>query len=602
MGMRRSFDNEAIQNCYDFAKKNLVDHPEDAYKQILEALEIAVENEYWYLIHDFSDELISYAKFDFAYKLLNLAIQQKDIDDTLNAHIAMSYRKLAVVEYQQANYEDSFSNLYKAQAKCPPKEKYISLLIKNDFGIIYFYLNDYKHAEEQFKLCFDEGKTLLNINDIDYENKTLFINNILINLGSIYNRTNNYDKAKQLYLEALSKFNELKDYSGIANIYNNLGIIEASLGNYHMSKEYFEKSIEIKKNSKDMRSLARSYVNLGECNLLLKNYKETLEVTNRGLEMAKTSSYTQLIYTALEIITRTYEELKDYENAYHYLKEQKIANDEYNNKLHQQKLAELQVKHKTKEHEMDKELYKIKNEELANAIAVRDKLYSVIAHDLRGPINNVYSVLEMLLMTDETTPKEMSTLIDELYNDTKSTMFLLDNLLQWGKSSLQKDSFSIEKINLLPIIDSIVELNKSFIEKKDITLKNLVKKDLFLYGDKNVPSLVIRNILRNAIKFTPDKGNITITEKTEKDFIKISIRDNGIGMPQEAISKLFTLEQSKPTYGTNAEKGAGLGLYLSHDYLVKSGGKIEVKSEIGKGSEFTIYFPVNMESFLQSKQ
>ncbi len=600
MGMNRSFNNEALQALYDSAKTQLLSETEVACETVLEALKKADNNDYWFFVHDFCDELIAYTKYEIVLKFINLILNDKDEPDKQSGHLAMLYRKIAVIEYQRSNYEESFSNLYIAQDKCPDSEKYVNLLIKNDFGIIYFHLQDFKHAEEQFKICFQEGKKLLNTNESDYEQKALFINNILINLGSIYNRTCNYLKAKELYIEGLESFKKLNDYNGISNIYNNLGIIEASLNNYNQGKEYFEKSIELKAETNDIRSLARSYVNLGECNLLLESYDEAVEATEYGLKLAKEASYTQLVFSALEIITRAYEQAKDFEKAYYFLKEQKLAHDEYNKKLHKQKLAELQIKHKTKEHQMDKELYKLKNEELAKAIVVRDKLYSVIAHDLRGPINNIYAVLEMLQMNLELSSEELEIIVNELHSDTKSTVFLLDNLLQWGKNSLKNEALKPDNFNLLPILDDVVNLNRSFIDKKNIVLINHVNDDIEVYGDKNVPSIVLRNILRNAAKFTPDNGRITLSAQVDEDFAKITIKDTGVGMSEEVMEKLFLLEQDKSTFGTNSEKGAGLGLYLSHDYLIRSGGKIEVESEVNKGSTFTIYFPCNKEVFLKA--
>ncbi|MBN2829325.1 MAG: tetratricopeptide repeat-containing sensor histidine kinase [Candidatus Cloacimonetes bacterium] len=602
MGMGRSFENEVVQKHYDSAYKAVVTEFDLALKEIELAWMKGNPNEKWNIIQDFADELIGLTKFKNAKEFILKKLPFYDVEEGPNLEAAILYRKLAVIEYSQANYEEAFTHLYIAKAKCPPDEKFAELVIKNDFGIIYNHLNDLKQAEECFLYCFNEGKKILTPDDEDFEKKSLFINNILISLGAVYNRSCDYIKAKQLYTESLEVFQKMNDYTGIANIYNNLGIIEASLGNYHKSKQYFEKSVNLKVETQDIRSLSRGYVNLGECLLLLKEYDEAIKKTEEGLALARKASYVELIKSALEILTRTYEEMKDFEKAFYFLQEYKRASDDYNTRLHRQKLAELQVQYKTKEHEKDKEIYRLHNIELAQAVTVRDKLFSVIAHDLRGPINNIYSALELLQNAGELSPDELRDMLSGLYLDTKATIFLLDNLLQWGRNNLKDSELKFKQVNLLPILDSVISLNRTFIEKKGIILINKINEDIEVFCDKNIPSLVLRNILSNAIKFTPSGQTITLTASIDEEFTAITIADSGIGISQENIDKLFKLDMNKSTFGTNSEKGAGLGLYLCYDYIRKAGGDIRVKSIEGEGSEFTAYFPNNKDSFLKATE
>ncbi|MDP8231134.1 MAG: tetratricopeptide repeat-containing sensor histidine kinase [Candidatus Zophobacter franzmannii] len=602
MGKARSFENEVVQKHYNNAIDKLKARENGSKQDILDAVDVASVSQKWYVIHDYLDELITLAMYDEAKEFIHMSVGWYDKEGAQSGHVALLYRNLAVVEYRQANFEEAFTHLYIAKDKCPPTEKYIALLIKNDFGIIYYHLNDLKQAEECFLACYEEGKKILSKDDEDYHRKAVFVNNILINLGSIYNRTCNYFKAKELYSEGLEVFKSLNEFSGIANIYNNLGIIEASLGDYQKSKEHFEKSINLKEDGYDIRGLARSYVNLGECNLLLENYDEAIEKTQTGLTFAKNSTYNELITTALDILARSYEGSKDYEKAFHFLQELKIASDDYKSRLHKQKLAELQVQYKTKEHEKDKEIYRLQNIDLAQALTVRDKLFSVIAHDLKGPVNNVYATLEMFQDSPVLSVDELKGIISDLYFDTKATVFLLDNLLQWGQSHLNKDEIQPKAVNLLPIIDSVVNLNRNNIDHKGIILNNKIHSDLEVFCDKNVPSLVLRNILTNATKFTPSGGVITLKAKVNDDFTLVTIADSGIGIKPQNIKNLFVLDMNKSTFGTNAEKGAGLGLYLSYDYIKQAGGDITVRSVVGEGTEFTVHFPNNSDSFLKATE
>jgi PAS domain S-box-containing protein len=251
-----------------------------------------------------------------------------------------------------------------------------------------------------------------------------------------------------------------------------------------------------------------------------------------------------------------------------------------------------------KEREM---LINKQNIELAELNATKGKFFSIIAHDLKNPFNTLLGLSELLFKSyeeqDEETRKEAISLI---YNTSKNTYKLLENLLVWSHNNSDRIIFNSSSVNIKTMIDeNIVLLNSSAINK-GIRLKSDRTKDFFINTDKDLIDLVIRNLLSNAIKFTPVNGEIVISatsfkENDSEEYVEISVKDNGIGMNEKDISRLFKISENRSTPGTQGEKGTGLGLVLCRGCVEKCGGKIWVESEVGKGSDFKFTLPIFTE-------
>ncbi len=224
--------------------------------------------------------------------------------------------------------------------------------------------------------------------------------------------------------------------------------------------------------------------------------------------------------------------------------------------------------------------------------ATKDKFFSIIAHDLMSPFNSMLGFSDLLIEDFESyqiqTQKEYIGIINQ---SIKNTYKLLENLLTWSR--LQKDiiDFNPEKINLLLIFKETCELLKQSAENKSIKLTNNISENIFINADKNMISTVLRNIITNAIKFTPKGGKIWIDAKNKQQFIEITTQDSGVGISKEKQSELFKIDQNTSTQGTERETGTGLGLILCKEFTEKHGGKIWVESEEGKGSTFIFTIP-----------
>ncbi|EPR67121.1 PAS domain-containing sensor histidine kinase [Cyclobacterium qasimii] len=231
--------------------------------------------------------------------------------------------------------------------------------------------------------------------------------------------------------------------------------------------------------------------------------------------------------------------------------------------------------------------------------ATKDKLFSIIAHDLRGPFNNIIGLSELLSKNEHenVADNEQSEKYIEIINSTaKSTLTLLDNLLNWANSQTGGLSFRPEKIILSEVILEIIDLEKTLSIAKNITLKYTTTKEIAFYTDENILKTILRNLISNAIKFTNPGGNINVITATNEQQVEITIADNGIGMSEETADKLFDISTNITSLGTANEKGSGLGLVLCREFVEKLGGNIWVESVIGKGSNFIFNLPLNFKN------
>ncbi len=241
------------------------------------------------------------------------------------------------------------------------------------------------------------------------------------------------------------------------------------------------------------------------------------------------------------------------------------------------------------EQKASKELLVKQSEELSNLNQLKDKMFSIIAHDLRGPIINlkeIMSLFDQKIISDQ----EFKTHLPLLNAEIKSTSSLLENLLYWSRTQLKGERINPDYINIK--LKSIVQLNllESQINDKELVVKNNLSENVVVYADKNMIELVIRNLLSNAIKYCNKGDSIILSAELDVDHFVISIEDTGIGIEEENLPKLFGMNNYS-TMGTNSEKGTGIGLLLCKEFVEKNNGKIWVESVYGKGSKFSFRLP-----------
>jgi len=240
------------------------------------------------------------------------------------------------------------------------------------------------------------------------------------------------------------------------------------------------------------------------------------------------------------------------------------------------------------------------HQQLKELNATKDKLFSIIGHDLRTPFCTILSFSELLFENIRKVEIDTSLkYIGHINSTAKHTLVQLDNLLAWAKTQAGRTYFKPQNINLYNTLHGIVDSLNSSALIKNINLDFYLANNIVVFADENMLMTILQNLISNAIKFTNLGGKVFIQCISKPSQIKITVCDNGVGMDQETCNKLFRIDTTVTTSGTANERGSGFGLILCKEFVEMNGGKIWVKSKLGEGSKFTFTLPTgNKEQFV----
>ena len=228
-------------------------------------------------------------------------------------------------------------------------------------------------------------------------------------------------------------------------------------------------------------------------------------------------------------------------------------------------------------------------EQLTELNALKSKLFSVIAHDLKAPLYAVRNLFRNVQLYD-LPGDEIKRLVPEVISELTYTTGLMENLLQWAKSQMQAEAVRPQMLDIAGIAREVLQLLRLQAEAKRIYIDSKIEHPVYVYADKDMINLVLRNLLSNAIKFTPVEGCIYLDARDLRSCIEISVQDTGMGISQEGLRRLMG-HNYYSTRGTGGEAGTGLGLMLCKEFLSKNGGQMNIESELGKGSTFSFTLP-----------
>ena len=240
-----------------------------------------------------------------------------------------------------------------------------------------------------------------------------------------------------------------------------------------------------------------------------------------------------------------------------------------------------------------KRIIEKQNAELRATLNNRDKMYSVIAHDLRSPMASIRMVLNLVIQsaTPESVGPELFMLLDNANKEAEEVHDLLDNLLKWTKSQTGKLTVVTQELDLCDIIPGAVEIFDMIAASKHITLEQIgTNQSIKVLADNDMMKTVLRNFMSNAIKFSPEGSTIQISVNNEGEFARVSVKDQGVGIAADRLGSIF--HKGESTSGTGGEEGSGLGLQLCQDFARKNGGDCFVESVEGEGSTFSFTIPI----------
>lgn len=238
---------------------------------------------------------------------------------------------------------------------------------------------------------------------------------------------------------------------------------------------------------------------------------------------------------------------------------------------------------------ISEEKVKASNQELEKQVATKNKFFSIISHDLKNPVSVLVGFTELLLSNHKNySEEEKLNMYQTIHNSSEKTYKLLDNLLSWARTQTKTIPIKPVKFDMKVVLDENISISNH--KLKDI---EIVKdyESMMVFADIDMVHTIIRNLISNAIKFTPRNGHIRVEGKSDDNIVRLNVIDNGVGIPATRVPNLFEIDKAFSTKGTEKESGTGLGLILCAEFVAKNNGEISVESEEGKGSKFTVTLP-----------
>ncbi|HWK04883.1 MAG TPA: HAMP domain-containing sensor histidine kinase [Puia sp.] len=250
---------------------------------------------------------------------------------------------------------------------------------------------------------------------------------------------------------------------------------------------------------------------------------------------------------------------------------------------------QLQILNKNRQLRRSNGKIQLQKKDLVELNYLKNKLFSVVAHDLRGPVHALHALFKNMQRYD-LPGDEIKTLLPDVVKDISSTCGQMENLLHWVKSQMQEECVEPQVIEISKIITEVLQFLHLQVMAKRIHIRSRIEKPAYISGDKEMVNLVLRNLISNAIKFTPEEGTITLDAREESSYIEIFVEDTGVGIRPETLQQLIE-DVHYTTPGTANESGTGLGLMLCKEFLSRNGGRLNIHSEPGKGSIFSFTLP-----------
>lgn len=465
----------------------------------------------------------------------------------------------------------------------------------------------------------------------------------LFNMGISYEQNKDYESAIISSNKALLISKGLNNNNQTFMIYNLNGRIYTKMRLFNTAEEMFLKIITAT-NYNNLWEISYAHSGLAELYQIQKLYDKSINHGKIAYEMAKKLKAKWDIQSSSEILSGSYSESNQFDSTYKYLHISKIYSDsifnkekenhinyinlknaEYQNeKLNKDKINQQQkldsknkqillftigliilfilliiiIINNKQKRDLNKKLQiqnseiELKNKELEKLNSTKDLMFRIIAHDLLSPISTVVSYTDLILKHKKNMDKEEILEIMQKFNvATNQAYNLLENLLDWAKTQMGEIRIYPKSIFIKELVMSVTAIYTMAFNSKDLSFNIDIDEEIQVFADRNMISTVIRNLVSNAIKFTPTGGSISIFTKDKTDTIEIIIADTGVGIEEHDIVKLFDLNPSLTTAGTEGEKGSGIGLMLCKEFVEKANGKIWAESKPGEGTLFHFTLP-----------
>ncbi len=445
---------------------------------------------------------------------------------------------------------------------------------------------------------------------------TLNLAGSLNNVANLLNELERHDEALRFHERALTMNEAIGNRRSIGNSMMNLGSTHLRRGDATLALEYYQKAAEIRESMNDFRSLSGVYSGMADAYLSLGQAQKAAEYATDAYEMAMRVNTPREANDASRFAYRAYKDAEDAATALRYLEIHKSLSDSLLSIDRQRAIANLEsvaelnrVQEEVNALETEKFYSRIifsiiivsligavtalvyirrSQQELQRLGAMKDRMFSILSHDLRSPLTSLHSLIELLDM-DALTPDEWASLKSSLLRQFSVTDETLRDVLLWAKGQFEGEKSRQQSVNLNEAVASNVELVNLIAIRKNVTIQSNVDSKVMVTVDRDHLMAIIRNLLTNAVKFTPSGKSIIIKSETLNGNHVLIVKDEGIGMSKEKLDRLFTTS-GQFTQGTAGESGSGLGLIFVSELVKRNNGTIHVESTPGVGSMFRVSF------------
>lgn len=502
----------------------------------------------------------------------------------------------------------------------------------NNIGIAYMLAGEYQKAAVYYEKAHNINQELRNFNQIS---------NNMMNMGANYIHQDSIEKGLTYYAVSLMIADSLNMEKEEIELLNHIGLGYHQLGMFKDALQYFHKALELLEKNPNTFTRATVLANIASSYQNWNNHQAALQYAREAFILSKANNFNQVTFIASKILSDLYAAQDNYKLAYDYMVEHKNMSDSLMHAQQSEELIKIQAQYDLDKKEQEIEILRIENTQNKRSIQIRsiiivsitsflailvtlifilvklnskyrtlnhkleiqskeletlneqkDKFFSFVAHNLKNPFNTIMGFAELMQRCDETKDGEKVRQYSNLiYNLSSQVQKVLSNLLEWSRLQRRTFEFKPEIIELNSLIKDVIEMNNKEAARKDLHFDLIDNENVYAFADRTMITTIMQNLISNAINFTMPSGKITIKCRKYDKQVKVSVIDNGVGLAEEDIPKLFQYDIMKTKIGTGEKKGAGLGLILCKEMIQRNNGDIYVKSVPGQGSEFTFTLP-----------
>jgi signal transduction histidine kinase/tetratricopeptide (TPR) repeat protein len=567
---------------------------------------------------------------EYGYKAETLTLEIGDKQATVIAYnnIGWIYQRLGFPDHSLDYALRALKSSEELKDHKNIAEAYINI------GNVYMALKDSKQALKQYQ-------NALYILQGGGDKKS--VARVLINIGNVYHACRQYREALDYYRESQNMVEKLNWQMGRAAALGSIAAVYADTGKPDRALETNRMALEICKKIEQKRMIAILLGNIGVCHRKLGQHNKALQYVDQALDIAKEIKNKDITVNFYDELHNIYISLKDFEkSAYVNFNKSKTINDEIFSEECKKKISNLlqRFETETKEREIQRlRIQQLKSERrewvqnlfivvsllvlvLAGVIysryrtkkkaerqlkesenklramnTAKDKLFSIIAHDLESPLSGlILSTGYLEKNYHHLEENEVKEFLHQIYENTNHISKLLDNLLLWAVSQLEKLDVEPETLDLHRLAKEAIELLEPSAFEKNIRLMSHINENTLAWADKRMVETIMRNLLSNALKYSNNGGEVHISSQYSGNLLEVAISDNGVGIPEDKRDTLFDPYIYNSTRGTGGEKGTGLGLVLCKEFVEKNGGTIQAErnnnNETNTGTRMVFTLPV----------